>query len=125
MGLDVVHALIVRAGGEMICNHLRTARDQGAEIRKTLVGVRGLPGPKIRTWGIQLYWSDVGHPPAHRDKAAMNGAQLLMAHGDSSRLMNGPPAFVRCGNQPTVSFREEVDRDRHSTGVCQVQLNNR
>jgi hypothetical protein len=32
------------------------------------------------------------HPPAHRDKAAMNGAQLFMAHGDSSGLMNGPPA---------------------------------
>jgi hypothetical protein len=31
------------------------------------------------------------HPPAHRDKAATNGAQLLMAHGDSG-LMSGPPA---------------------------------
>ena len=32
------------------------------------------------------------HPPADRDKAAIHGAQLLMAHGHSSELMNGPPA---------------------------------
>jgi len=30
--------------------------------------------------------------PAHRDKTAMNGAQLLKAYGDSSGLMSGPPA---------------------------------
>ena len=34
----------------------------------------------------------LGQPPAHRDKTAMNGAQLLMTHGDSSELMIGPPA---------------------------------
>jgi len=32
-------------------------------------------------------------PPAHRDKAAMNGAQLLMDHGCSSGLMSGPRAL--------------------------------
>ena len=31
-------------------------------------------------------------PPAHHDKAAMNGAQLPVAHGDPSGLMTGPPA---------------------------------
>ena len=25
----------------------------------------------------------LGHPPAHRDKTAMNGAQLFTAHSDS------------------------------------------
>jgi hypothetical protein len=32
--------------------------------------------------------------PAHRDKTAMNGAQLLKAYGDSSGLMSGPPALA-------------------------------
>ena len=27
----------------------------------------------------------VGRPPAHRDKTAMNGAQILMAHSDDDR----------------------------------------
>ena len=31
--------------------------------------------------------------PAHRENAAMNGPQLLMAHGDSSGLMGGAPAY--------------------------------
>jgi hypothetical protein len=35
---------------------------------------------------------DVGNPRAHRESAAMNGAQLLMAHSGSSGLMSGPPA---------------------------------
>jgi hypothetical protein len=35
------------------------------------------------------------NPPAHRDKAAMNGAQLFMVHSNSSGLMSGPPAW-RC-----------------------------
>jgi len=35
-----------------------------------------------------------GHTPAHRDRAAMNGAQLSMVHGDSSGLMTGAPAAV-------------------------------
>jgi len=39
--------------------------------------------------------SSCGPPPAHRDKAAMNGAQLLITHGDSSGLMCGPPAATR------------------------------
>jgi hypothetical protein len=40
-------------------------------------------------WGTRR---NLGRPPAHRDKTAMNGAQLLIAHGDSSGLMSGPPA---------------------------------
>ena len=55
----------------------------------------GTPSPcgprQSERWGAQLYWPDLGHPPAHRDRAAMNGAQLSMAHVDSSRLMSGPP----------------------------------
>jgi len=31
--------------------------------------------------------------PARRDKSAMNGAQLPMAHGNSSGLMSGPPTI--------------------------------
>src|ERR1017187_3223815 len=34
--------------------------------------------------------------PAHRDKAAMNGAQPLKVHGDSTGLRGGPPAVVLC-----------------------------
>ena len=41
---------------------------------------------------VILGWSDLRHPPAHRDRAAMNGAQLLMSLGDSLGLMTGPPA---------------------------------
>jgi hypothetical protein len=35
---------------------------------------------------------DASKPPAHRDKTAMNGPQLLIAQHDSSGLMTGPPA---------------------------------
>ncbi len=31
--------------------------------------------------------------PAHRDKAAMSGAQLYMSQGESSGMMSGPPAL--------------------------------
>ena len=34
----------------------------------------------------------VDRPPAHHDKTVMNGAQLLIAHCDSSEPMTGPPA---------------------------------
>jgi hypothetical protein len=73
------------------------------------------PGPKIRTWstrqeseirkillvevhGSQISKRDLEHPPAHRDKTAMNGAQLPMTHGDSSGLMSGPPATASHGS---------------------------
>jgi len=29
--------------------------------------VHGFPGLKIRTWGTQLCWSDLGHTPAERE----------------------------------------------------------
>jgi hypothetical protein len=32
------------------------------------------------------------HPPAHRDKAAMNGTQLFV--GSLQVLMSGPPAYA-------------------------------
>jgi hypothetical protein len=47
----------------------------------------------FRTVSDRAAWLDhkSGHHlisrPAHRDRAAMNGAQLVMAHGDSSGLM--------------------------------------
>ena len=47
------------------------------------------PVPKGENWGTQILWSDLRHPPAQRDRAAMNEAQLPMAHGDSSGLMTG------------------------------------
>jgi len=37
-----------------------------------LVGVRGLPGPKIRTWGTQLYWYELGYPPDGRASALIH-----------------------------------------------------
>jgi hypothetical protein len=45
---------------------------------------------------------DRGHPPpAHRDKAAMNGAQLFKAQGALSALMSGPPAlFSHAAREP-------------------------
>jgi hypothetical protein len=54
-------------------------------------------GVSIRTpdsgaWGTRLYWSDLGGPRAHRDSAAMNGAQLPIAHRAFSVFMVGPPA---------------------------------
>jgi len=43
-------------------------------------------------------------PPVHRDKAAMNGAQILKTWGQSSGTVAGPPAFPR-GPKPTVHFQ--------------------
>ena len=50
-----------------------------------------------------------GYPPAHRDKTAMNGAQHLIAHGDSSGLMNGPPAKIESA-APQVPAGGYTDR---------------
>jgi len=74
--------LIVRHAAQIICKPLR--RGQPALTRH---GVRGLTGFKIETWETRI-------PPAHREKTAMNGAQLLMAKDDSLGLMSGPPAVV-------------------------------
>jgi len=49
-------------------------------------GVPGVCG------GLSFCLADRCHPPAHRDSAAMNGAQLLRGKGDSSGTMTGPPA---------------------------------
>jgi hypothetical protein len=46
---------------------------------------------------------DVSCPPAHRDKTAMNGAQLSKSHGDSSGLMSVPPA-----SGPNISITRRV-----------------
>jgi len=90
-----------------------------------------IPGLKIQTfgfaqgglWGTHSYaprcgpaWIRRGrtgkrrpraevHPPAHRDKAAMNGAQLLMPHRDSSDLMSGPPAPEPRSTRPLIAIR--------------------
>jgi hypothetical protein len=50
--------------------------------------------------------------PAHHDKTAMNGAQLLKSHGDFSGLMSGPPAAANrsrivCLSQHFLPFLAE------------------
>src|ERR1035437_2746449 len=66
-------------------------------------GVRGLPPfAKYAKDGARRFEGRLGfekfgyatrrNPPAHRDKTAMNGAQLLRGQYDSSGLMSGPPA---------------------------------
>jgi len=47
---------------------------------------------------------DLEHPPAHRDKTAINGAQLLMAHGVSTGLMSGPPAILSAWREGEVDL---------------------
>jgi hypothetical protein len=44
------------------------------------------------------------HPPAHRDKTAMNGAQLLKADRYSSGLMSGPPVSYRFSTSEVEDF---------------------
>jgi hypothetical protein len=70
----------VRREGEIICKTV--IRGQGSRTE----------GFAHEVHDSQILKRDLEHPPAHRDKAAMNGAQLLKAHGDSSGLMNGSPA---------------------------------
>src|SRR5208283_4656894 len=53
--------------------------------------------------------SAVGNPPAHRDSAAMNGAQLLMAQGDSSGLMSGAPAEGGIASDEGVVAELEIE----------------
>jgi hypothetical protein len=74
-------------------------------------GVRGFTCPKIRipfdvlkagSGAPRLWGSGLGCPPAHY-RAAMNEAQLSMAHGDSSWRMNGPPAAYGCVTRPLVT----------------------
>ena len=58
-------------------------------------------------------------PPAHRDKTAMNGAQLHMAHGDSSGLMNGPPASIIVRRDLTSSH-PPAHRDKAAMNGAQL-----
>jgi len=58
-------------------------------------------------------------PPAHRDKTAMNGAQLHMAHGDSSGLMTGAQLHMAHGDSsglvngaPAHNFAHSPASDR-------------
>jgi len=55
-----------------------------------------VPGAPVTMDGAR---GELNGRPAHRDDAAMNGAQLLKFRGDSSGLMGGPPA--RGGEQGT------------------------
>jgi mRNA degradation ribonuclease J1/J2 len=47
----------------IICKHLRW----GQTLALRSLGVRGLPGPKIRTWGTHSFWG--GQTCATRQKA--------------------------------------------------------
>jgi hypothetical protein len=63
--------------------------------------------------------------PAHRDETAMNGAQLLIAHSDSSGLMNGPPAWL--GFVVSTSQKRDVDhppvhRDKAAMNGAQLLM---
>ena len=53
--------------------------------------------------------------PAHRDKTAMNGPQLLMAQGCSLRLMTGPPASS--DDRATCPISRGYSRLRHPPHV--------
>jgi len=63
---------------------------QGPGHRELGFDTRG--GVNEGSWSPMSENPDMGHPPAHRDEAAMNGAQLLKAQDHSSGLMSGPPA---------------------------------
>jgi hypothetical protein len=96
---------ILRRGREIICN-----REQRSENRDQRTGVRAdwgswypmsenldLGNPDLWGPGAPASVHDLTGRPAHREKTAMNGAQLLkiqlpMAYGDSSGLMSGAPA---------------------------------
>jgi len=69
---------------------------RGSEKRGQVRG-RGLPGPKIRTWGTRLYWSDVGHLPAHRKERDERGTVPVTG-------MTGAPARSRNTNSPCTNF---------------------
>src|ERR1017187_3962525 len=67
-----------------------TQDDRGTQLFIFRPGDRGFPGPRSGTWGTHIsYPPDLGYPPAHRDRAAMNGAQLLTSQSDSSGSMSG------------------------------------
>jgi hypothetical protein len=64
-------------------------RGQRSEIRKTLVGVHGLPGPKIRTWGTRhpaLLMKYQFYPYAHRELAKTIAAELNLPVDRPARL---------------------------------------
>jgi hypothetical protein len=67
--------------------------------------IGGLPCLKSQTWATHHLWSNLRHPPAHRDKTAMNEAQLLKARRDSSGLMSGPPALIAGDQSPAYRSR--------------------
>jgi hypothetical protein len=58
---------------------------------------------------------NLGHPPAHRDRAAMNGAQLVKAQCGSSGLMSGAPAGLDQPANPSQRDREKSTLNSHGT----------
>jgi 16S rRNA G966 N2-methylase RsmD len=66
----------------------------GAFLRKGQAASENAGDAEFHPSRQNNYAARVGHPPAHRDKAAMNGAQLPMVHSYSSGLMNGPPVHI-------------------------------
>jgi hypothetical protein len=52
----------------------------------------------------------------------MNGAQLLMARGGSSGLMNGPPAYP---NQKSLGDYFEIGNHTYLSGVFRIIVINR
>ena len=73
----IVHALIMRRSGEIICKGLAPS----TSLRAGCPGGRAL---RMRIVAFQAREAGLGAPaiwpqkPAHRDKTAMNGAQLLI-----------------------------------------------
>jgi hypothetical protein len=58
---------------------------------------------------------DLGHPPpAHRDKTAMNGAQLFMTHGDSDDR-------ATCGRGALILMQERSRYQKASKHGEQIQ----
>src|SRR5208337_210225 len=58
--------------------------------------------------------SAVGNPPAHRESAAMNGAQLLSAQSDSSGLMSGASAEGGIASDESAVAEPEIEDDEGS-----------
>jgi hypothetical protein len=64
---------------------------------------------------------DLEYPPAHRDKTAMNGAQLFKIQSDPSELMNGPPAVNCQGCDVSLENCDSRGRFAHGNVLLQEQ----
>ena len=99
---------IVRLGQLILRKHLRS-REQGTAGAGRFVD-------------SQSQNRELGHPPAHREKNAMNGAQLFIMHGGSSELMTGPPAKTKSPFRfPTWENLSPITAFQPSASVSAVQ----